>query len=461
MPSRVVTFTRVYSSAMRLLPIMLLLLLLRCAVMPSFAQSSGAASPPSSTLPPLSQPVIEVAAFRVAPVALGPQDIRLKVVTIEDVLSLPPTAAGGEKTLETRVQAAEMWLDVLQRIYAGLKLPPLPGEVTGQLALLPTLLPGKFLRGRALADDAADIDYIVKPDEAYTVSIRGGVLQVTSRPGDPQLIERMRADPAKASLFTATNAIGLPESIALQLTEIFSGEVDFHRELHQGYRCVIVYEANYREGFIEKSGRILAAEFEVGNRKLNAYYTLDAQGRPAYFDDSGKTTRRMFRRSPVEFTLITSDFTLARFHPILGIWRAHRGVDYAAPVGARVMAVADGTVDYFGPRGDFGNVVVLRHHQDTFMTYYAHLSEFAPGLAVGAKLEQGQTVGLVGMTGLATGPHLHFEFHTKDANGAWAAVPAPDVIESTVAAAPGFADLVSTYRAWLSFAATTNLVTLD
>lgn len=416
-------------------------------------------SPPERT-PPLSEPVIEVAAFRVAPVKQNAQERLRKVSTIEDVLNLPPTAAGGDSELETRVLAGELWIDVLQRIYTRLQLPPLPNDTALPATQLPQPEPGKFLRARRVGGDAAEIDYIVMPGEVYTFSLQGGVSQVRAHSGDPQLIERMRADPAKASLFTATNAIGLPEAIALQLTEIFAGEVDFHRELHHGYRCALVYEAHYREGFIEKSGRILAAEIEVGGRRFNAYYTRDVTGRPAYFDESGKTTRRLFRRSPVEFTRITSEYTLARFHPILGLWRAHRGVDYAAPMGARVMAVADGVVEYVGPRGDYGNLIILRH-QEMFMTYYAHLSEFAPGLAAGVKVDQGQTIGTVGMTGLATGPHLHFEFHTRDTNGTWNSVPAPDVIESTVAAAPGFGALVSNYRERLTVADTANVVVLD
>lgn len=362
--------------------------------------------------------------------------------------------------METRVQAAENWADILRRVAVNLNIPPPSGELAEQVRVLPLPQPGKFLRVKAQPAGITVIEYVAIPDDSYTITIRGAALRVQPLASDPRLIERMRADPAKASLFTATDAIGLPESIALQLTELFAGEVDFHRELHLGYRCAIVYEAHYREGFIERSGRILAAELEVGRRRFQAYYARDTQGKDTYFDASGKTTRRVFRRSPVEFTRITSDFTLARFHPVLGIWRAHRGVDYAAPMGAKVMAVADGVVDFVGARGDYGNLIMLRH-QDMFMTYYAHLSEFAPGITVGGKVEQGQLIGMVGMTGLATGPHLHFEFHTRDALGAWNAVPAPDVIESKVAAGKGFAEIVRDYRVRLSVAETAKYVSLD
>jgi murein DD-endopeptidase MepM/ murein hydrolase activator NlpD len=234
----------------------------------------------------------------------------------------------------------------------------------------------------------------------------------------------------------------------------------FLRELHQGYRCALVYEAHYREGFIEPSGRILAAELDVGKRQYRAYYSKDTQGRDAYFDASGKNTRRIFRRSPLEFTRITSDYTLARFHPILGVWTAHRGVDYAAPTGTRIMSIAEGVVESVGPLGGYGNLVVVRH-QDKFKTYYAHMNAFAPKLAVGLKVAQGETLGFVGMTGLATGPHLHFEFHTRNPSGEWTSVPAPEVIDTTVTAAPGFTARVQGYRDSLAVAEKYNLLILE
>lgn len=413
------------------------------------AQPTAAAQP----LPPLSEPVIEVAAFRVAPVALSGG--------VERSRNTPANAAAQkERVIEVRAQKGEDWENLFQRIAVALTatLPAAAAQV--RHVNLPQLLPGKYLRVRATLDGTLDLEYVITPEEAYSLLLSGASLQVRRLDKDARAIERMRADPSKASLFTATDAVGLPETIALQLTEIFAGEVDFLRELHQGYRCAIVYEAHYREGFIERSGRILAAELEVGKRVLRAYYSPDTQGRNAYFDESGKSTQRLFRRSPLEFTRITSDFTLARFHPILGIWTAHRGVDYAAPTGTKVMSVADGVVEFAGVRGGYGNLVVLRH-QDRFMTYYAHLNAFAAKLAVGDKVTQGQTIGYVGMTGLATGPHLHFEFHVRGQNGLWTSVPAPDVIDATVHAAPGFTERVQRFRNSLSVAGQGNVLNLE
>lgn len=415
----------------------------------------------AAVLPQLSQPVVEVAAFRVAPVAAaasGVADARLK-----NGAPFVTSAASGEKAqrvIELRTQKGDIWDDLLPRV-ASLLAAKLPaGAAQARPVAMPPLLPGKFLRAKLLPDDVLEIEYVVTPGEAYAVHVNPTVLQVRPLASDPRLIERMRADPAKASLFTATDAIGLPESIALQLTEIFAGEVDFLRELHLGYRCTIVYEAHYREGFIENAGRILAAELEVGSRLYRAYYAEDSTGQGRYFDHSGKSTQRLFRRSPLEFTRVTSDFTLARFHPVLGVWRAHLGVDYAAPAGTKVVSVADGVVEFVGTRGGYGNLVMLRH-QDKFLTYYAHLNAFAPKLAAGDKVMQGQTIGYVGMTGLATGPHLHFEFHVRAASGNWSAVRAPDVVDTTQVAAPGFAQRVAMYRESLAVAGQGNYLFLQ
>ena len=443
----------------------LILFFLAVLASTAFAQPSPVAprSPPlANDVPPLSQPVIEVAAFRVAPVAAGAIDARAKN-TPTVIARLPLTAAGaknGERVIEVRAQKSEHWDDLLRRVANTLPVKLPAGAAEARQQAMPRLLPGTYLRARAAADDAIEIDYVITPQEAYALYVNHAALQVRPLAGDPRLVERMRADPSKASLFTATDAIGLPENIALQLTEIFAGEVDFLRELHQGYRCAVVYEAHYREGFIENSGRILAAELEVGKRTYRTYYALDQHGQGAYFDSSGKSSQRIFLRSPLEFTRVTSDYTLARFHPILGLWSAHRGVDYAAPTGTKIMSIADGVVEFVGPRGGYGNLVVIRH-QDKFQTYYAHMSAVAPKLAAGSKVTQGETIGFVGMTGLATGPHLHFEFHVRDASGAWASVPAPDIVATTRIAAPGFAGKVQAYREGLAVAEQGNYLILQ
>lgn len=426
-----------------------------CVAGSVYAQSRA----PAASDPDVSPPEVALLAFRVAPVSGLGTAARQTAVGVTTVAS-----EGAPREIETRVNAGETWREVFQRLGSMIQSSVFSDSgLDSQLAILPAALPGKFMRVRASLQRAeATIDYVVSADQAYSISINSGTIQVLPRPADPQVLEKMRADPSRASLFTATDAIGLPETLVLQLTRIFGGDVDFHRDLHQGYRCSIVYEIRYRNGFLdERLLRILAVEFFIGEKQFGAYYFDDGNGSAGYYNETGKTTRKVFRKSPVEFSRVTSDYTHARFHPILGIWRAHRGIDYAAPMDTKVMAIADGVVEFVGPRGDYGNLVVLRHLDNRFRTYYGHLNSFAFGLAAGHKVEQGQQIGTVGMTGLATGPHLHFEFHMLDVSGNWIPVTPPDVLETEIPAPPGFAVAVERYKNQLRLAETTHFVTLD
>jgi murein DD-endopeptidase MepM/ murein hydrolase activator NlpD len=168
----------------------------------------------------------------------------------------------------------------------------------------------------------------------------------------------------------------------------------------------------------------------------------------------------VFRKSPVEFSRITSDYTLARFHPILGLWRAHRGVDYAAPLGSKVLATAEGVVYFMGERGDLGKLMILQH-QNRFLTYYGHLNGFATGLVPGSIVESGQVIGYVGRTGLATGPHLHYEFHVRNSAGEWVSMRAPEQSEAPPVRSPAYFRAVESYRGQLALAASAHFVMLD
>jgi len=409
-------------------------------------------------------PVIEVVAFGVAPVAGIPDDATLQPRR-GDILHRVDAfgtrgAADGE--VEVRTMAGERWSDLFSRVGHklgnGLLASPATAE---QMDLLPELQPGKYVRLRAIPDNrAVQIDYVVRPEEVYSILVTPGGLQVEPNSSDPRVVERMRADPSKASLFTATDAIGLPEDIALQLAEIFSDNVDFLRELHRGYRCVLVYEVLYKEGHIDRPGRILAAELTIRNQRLQAFYYEGGGDHRGYFNESGASLKKVFRKSPVEFSRVTSEYTLARFHPILGLWRAHRGIDYAAPMGTRVVATAAGTVEHIGLRSEFGNLLIL-NHSGKFLTYYGHLDGFVRDLAVGSTVEKGQVIGFVGMTGLATGPHLHYEFHVSNGAGQWLSVPPPDVIEIPPLTIPAYFQVVQTYRDQLQVAQSAHFVILD
>jgi murein DD-endopeptidase MepM/ murein hydrolase activator NlpD len=222
---------------------------------------------------------------------------------------------------------------------------------------------------------------------------------------------RLASGTITSSLFAATDAAGVPDSVAMQLADIFSVDIDFHRELRRGDTFSVVYESLYADGepvaWNEGAGRVLAAEFVNAGRAHHAVYFQQAgESRGGYYGLDGNSRRRIFLASPMEFSRITSGFGM-RLHPLQRNWRQHRGVDYAAPVGTPVRAVGDGVVEFAGSQNGYGNTIEVRHSSGR-STLYAHLSKI--DVRRGQRVEQGQRIGAVGMTGWTTGPHLHFEF---------------------------------------------------
>ncbi|HLB16828.1 MAG TPA: peptidoglycan DD-metalloendopeptidase family protein [Burkholderiales bacterium] len=222
----------------------------------------------------------------------------------------------------------------------------------------------------------------------------------------------LKSGEIQSSLFATADAVGLPDSITIQMADMFSGDIDFHRDLRRGDSFRVVYEVFHHNGRPLQAGRVLAAEFVNDRKAYRAVWFVDESGKGGYYTADGKNLRKAFLRSPLEFSRITSGFRM-RFHPILREWRAHKGVDYGGPTGTRVKATADGTVELAGWQGGYGNVVVLRH-SGGITTLYAHLRGVASGIRRGARVAQGDVIGYVGATGWATGPHLHYEFRVNN-----------------------------------------------
>jgi murein DD-endopeptidase MepM/ murein hydrolase activator NlpD len=244
----------------------------------------------------------------------------------------------------------------------------------------------------------------------YTLKRVGGHWQAGTESARYGARQRLAGGTIRSSLFAATDEAGLPDSVAAQLAEIFSTDIDFHRQLRKGDTFSVVYEAltadNEPVVWSDVSGRVLAAEFVSNTKVFNAIWFTANDGRGAYFTADGRSKKQSFLASPLEFSRVTSGFAM-RFHPLLQSWRQHNGVDYGAPTGTPVRAVGDGVVEFAGRQNGYGNVVKIKHSQDR-STLYAHLS--AIDVKVGQKIEQSQRLGAVGSTGWATGPHLHFEF---------------------------------------------------
>jgi len=219
---------------------------------------------------------------------------------------------------------------------------------------------------------------------------------------------RLASGVVRSSLFAATDGAGIPEAVAGQLADIFSGDVDF-RQLRRGDRFAIVYETFEADGQTLRTGRVLSAEFESQGKTYQALWFQEPGQKGGYYRPSGLSLRKAYLSSPVEFSRVTSNFAM-RLHPILNSWRQHNGIDFAAPTGTPVRSVGDGTVEFAGTQNGYGNIVVVKHRNNQ-ETAYAHLSKI--DVKVGQTVSQSQTLGAVGTTGWSTGPHLHFEFRVN------------------------------------------------
>lgn len=279
--------------------------------------------------------------------------------------------------------------------------------------LLYRLIPGQVLRVHANSDGS--IRELVAPvngTEALHLRLSGNDYELTRERRVYDTRQGFAAGRIEDSLFADGQNAGLSDGQILELAEIFGWDIDFAQDLRQGDSFSVVYEERVRQGLKIGDGPILAAEFVNRGKRYRAVGYPDAQGVMRYYSPDGMSLRRAFLRSPVKFSHVTSRFSLGRFHPILKTWRAHTGVDYGAAVGTPVLATASGRVLFVGQKGGYGNTVVLKHG-GSYSTLYAHLSRFQPGVRVGGYVEQGQVIAYVGQTGLATGPHLHYEFQVN------------------------------------------------
>lgn len=215
-----------------------------------------------------------------------------------------------------------------------------------------------------------------------------------------------------SSLFAAADKAYVPHSMILEIANAFGYDIDFALDLREGDEFEAIFEQKLVKGKLVGTGNLLAARFINRGKEYTAIRYTNSKGSTAYYRADGTSMRRAFIRTPVDFTRISSKFTMGRFHPVLNKIRAHKGVDYAAPTGTAIRAAGDGKVIVRGWKGGYGNTVVIQHGK-TYSTLYGHMSHFVPNVVLGSRVKQGQTIGYVGMTGLATGPHLHYEFRVN------------------------------------------------
>jgi len=247
-----------------------------------------------------------------------------------------------------------------------------------------------------------------------TVTRKGEKFVATKAPAELERRVEMRSrDIVNGSLYAATDANvdggQIPDQVVSQIVEMFSTSIDFRGDLKRGDRFNVVYETFWQDGEMVRTGRILAGEFiNRGVAYQSVWYEDPATHQGGYYSLDGKSLKKGFLKSPVAFSRISSGFSM-RVHPVFNVWKAHKGVDMAAPMGTPIRASGDGTVDFAGTSNGYGNLVVLNHWSN-YSTAYGHMSRFASGLRRGQKVSQGDIIGYVGATGWATGPHLHYEF---------------------------------------------------
>lgn len=362
--------------------------------------------------------------------AVQPPTIALPELPDLKSLSQLQSASPIPKPLGDTVEFVVRRNDTLDRIFRQLKL-----DVT-DLALI-----------RDLPGVQKSLDQL-RPGDTITLVHDDGILQALSRRiSETKLLSVTRSDEGfkaklvdtpvdvrvarahgtiESSLFVAARAAGISPDIILRLAnDIFGWDIDFALDIQPGDRFSVVYEQKYRDGEYIGDGKILAAEFINSGEMHRAVLFDSADGKVSdYFAPDGHSMRRAFLRAPLDFTRISSNFDPHRFHPILNIIRAHKGVDYAAPIGTVIKAAGDGRVDFVGTKGGYGNVVILEHGGG-ISTLYGHMSRFASGVRQGQRIKQGATIGYVGMSGAATGPHLHYEYRVNGVHQNPRTVPLP------------------------------------
>jgi murein DD-endopeptidase MepM/ murein hydrolase activator NlpD len=349
---------------------------------------------------------------------------------IRKSLNLPDQSSKSESLLQpiatpqifATAEEPESWVshtiksgDTLSSIFSKLEihsqLKPILADKTASDALR-SIYPGQVIKVTKEEGQLQKLVYEPNDKESLYITRNANGYDI-SRLEHPVEKRTNRASAAiQDSLFLAGRKAGLSDNITMELAGIFGWDVDFALDIRTGDQFTVLYEELYREGDKIGDGAIIAAEFTNQGRTYRAIRYQRPDGEIDYYSPDGRSMRKAFLRTPVNFTRISSRFNLKRKHPVLNKVRAHKGVDYAAPKGTPVKSVGDGKVIFKGRKGGYGRVVIIQHGSK-YSTLYAHLNSYNKKTKKGARVKQGQTIGYVGMSGLATGPHLHYEFRVN------------------------------------------------
>lgn len=372
---------------------------------------------------------LAVCAFGAAGVApLAPDAANLPVKTISQQLALPNLSeqiAALENSeqyfvREEKVRSGDTLAALLNRlgIDDDAAAAFIKSDNTARNVL--QLRPGKRIQAQTSEDGDLQwlrttvVDGRDGPTKNIVIAREGDHFKAVEETAKLETRIEMRSGEIKSSLFAATDSAEIPDTIALQIVDMFSTNIDFASDLQRGDHFNIVYETLWQNGEYVRSGRVLAGEFSNKGTNYQSVWFSEPGSKEGggYYGFDGKSLKKAFLKSPLEFSRISSGFSM-RLHPVHGTWKQHKGVDFAAPSGTPIRASGDGVLDFVGGQNGYGNVVVIKHWNN-YSTAYAHMSRFAPGMHKGSKVSQGEVIGYVGATGWATGPHLHYEFRINN-----------------------------------------------
>lgn len=370
----------------------------------------GSAPPPKNALVPSMPPQTVMLGETMLPDATRPAIDRPAEMEISQ------KALDHDSWIELTIRKGDTLSDILKREgHDGSEIHRLI-QTNPDARIFRQLYPGQRLRLRAEAGGKLqELVYETDPGEAFHLVRQEDRFELTKELRRFETRVAHVSGTIASSLFEDGQEAGLSDTLIMKLVEIFGWDVDFALDLRRGDSFSIIHEEKFWQGQKVSDGTILAAEFINQGQVFRAIAFRDANGYISYYTPDGTSVRRPFLRTPVEFSRITSRFTNRRYHPVLKTWRVHKGVDYAAPTGTPVRATASGRILAIGWNGGYGKRIVIRHNA-TYSTIYAHLSRFRADLRVGSFVDQGQTIGFVGATGLANGPHLHYEFQVNGAH---------------------------------------------
>lgn len=344
---------------------------------------------------------------------------------VSESLNMPETlgkttSVASQNVLDTNwssetVQAGDTASNIFSRLNIHSHLHGILENEDAKQALV-NIRPGETFKAKLSADGQFE-RLIYQPNRLTQLNVEAGpegyIITTVEHPVDTRKVSASVT--IDDSMYMDGKKAGLSDNVIMSLFNIYAFDIDFMQDIRRGDKFTAIYEERYLNGEKLKDGPILAAEFTNKGKSYKAYRYTNAKGESDYYDESGRSLRKAFIRTPVKFARISSHFNPKRKHPILHTIRAHKGVDYAAPTGTPIRATGSGKVVFVGSKNGYGKTVILKHGK-SYTTLYAHMSKFNKSVKQGSQVSQGQVIGYIGKSGSATGPHLHYEFRVNGAH---------------------------------------------